>query len=820
MSNPGNRVLSSRYRDARTLVRRVCRLPGEDRVQFKEKVARLREHFEQFNVDVSGLCQWFMGLRKAHAAADAANLATAPAGFGLLGDFLLEPDLDDVEADEAERDRWRLAVFDAVAGCRKLTALAGQAAPPALCAAIDAAARDGPHTNSRNVAMKRLFERLRTLDSAHRLVLLKSAAEWIIARYRRSVENWARQHEEWRKEKDAWESKHPELTPEVRERFTQVFRSLVWDKDKPPGVRNKKPRICPYERLKGNLDNCIYAGQKGHGPLCLKYDQFKETWNTPSRKFNDKGFEKDAAQFLAARKDGVRRHEVLKGIFRGKPADEQRFTSNLKAYLRALNLNEDTLVKHGRLPHCLRIGETFEKSKCEWNPHTELCKQYKRALDHSDNGFDEETLKLEPLYRDWRRNYLAGPRKPVFRYPSSRDLPMPKIFGAGFHEIDFDRSIVRLRLDGMPAGQGVEFGFTPWPRGYKPSRDEIKAAGRVTSVHVHFIGTRARLGFRFSVPPKASRFACSQDELDELRSRRFPRQAQDQEFLDAARRRLLDSFTGGPQAARRELRLLTVDLGENGARAAVYEGLTFKTDLPLTIVKIDRLYPALPDHREADAHGRPEDPKRTFDKNDPRGLRKEHVGRHLDRIAQKTAEITQHPRRRPPVPETVTPGDHDLRGLKRHTAWMIRDWVRLNAAQIVKAAEKHGCDLIVFESLRGFRPPGYDKLGLEPERKKRWLAMFAYGRVRRKVIEKAVERGMRVVTVPYFKSSQVCSECGAVQENTGRLRKNKEVRKFICEKKACAVELNSDLNAARVLARVFWGEVTLPSPDTKAVRRT
>lgn len=820
MSNPGNSVLSTRYRDARTLVRRVCRLPGEDRAPFKEKVARLREHFEQFNVDVSELCQWFMGLRKAHAAAHAANAATSPAGFGPLGDFLLVPALDGVDADESECDRWRLAVFDAVAGFRDLTAPIREAVPPALHAAIDATARNGPHTNPKNVAMKRLFERLRTLDSAHRLVLLKSAAEWVVARYRRGMENWVRQREEWEKEKTAWETARPQLTPEVRERFTQVFRSLVWDRDKRPGVTNKRPRICPYERLKGNLDNCIYAGQKGHGPLCWKYAGFKKTREEQFSRFNDRGFEKDAAEFLARRKDGVRRHEVLRQMFRGRSADEQRFTDNWSAYLRALSLNEDTVVEHGRLPHCLRIGETFEKSKCEWNPHTELCKQYKRALDNPDNGFDEETLRLEPLYRQWRRDYLAGPRKPSFRYPSSRDLPMPKIFGAGFHEIDFDRSIVRLRLDDMSAGQWIEFGFTPWPRGYKPSRDEIKAAGRVTSVHVHFIGTRARLGFRFSVRPKPSRFTCSQDELDELRSRCFPRQAQDQQFLDAARQRLLDSFPGGAEEAKRNMRLLAVDLGETGACAAVYQGTTHQTDCPLAIIKINRLYAGRPDALEPDVKGRPSKEKRKFDKGDPRGVRKEHVARHLARIAQKTAEITQHPRRQPAVPQTVTPGAHDLRSLKRHTAWMIRDWTRLNAAQIVKVAEDQRCNLIVFESLRGFLAPGYDKLCPKEEDKKRWLAMFAYGRVRRKVVEKAVERGMRVVTVPYYKSSQVCSTCGAVQENTNLHRENKRDRKFICEKNTCAVELNSDANAARVLARIFWGEITLPSPDEKTVRRS
>ena len=47
----------SRYRQARTLVCRLCRLAGEDPGAFKQKVARLRDHFERFNVDASELCQ-------------------------------------------------------------------------------------------------------------------------------------------------------------------------------------------------------------------------------------------------------------------------------------------------------------------------------------------------------------------------------------------------------------------------------------------------------------------------------------------------------------------------------------------------------------------------------------------------------------------------------------------------------------------------------------------------------------------------------------------------------------------------------------------
>jgi transposase len=147
---------------------------------------------------------------------------------------------------------------------------------------------------------------------------------------------------------------------------------------------------------------------------------------------------------------------------------------------------------------------------------------------------------------------------------------------------------------------------------------------------------------------------------------------------------------------------------------------------------------------------------------------------------------------------------------------MIRDWVRLNARQIIDAAINNACDVIVLESLRGFLPPGYDNVGYQARQKKARLAMFSYGLIRRKVAEKAVERGMRLVVVPYHCSSQFCSACGCRQQNIGRLKKNKQQRLFHCECASrkegctCATRMNSDSNAARVLARVFWGEIDLP----------
>jgi hypothetical protein len=202
-----------RYETARTLVRRLCRLPGEDKTAYRAKVRRLREHFERFNVDVAELCQWWMTLRKKF------DDPQTPERFGTLGDFLLEPSIADTEADEKTRDRWRLAIFDAVAGFSHQVHLQDAVLPDNLRKAITQATQE-----PRNNTTAKLFDRLAKLEKPHRLVLLKSAAEWIVARYQRGMANWLRQHEEWEKEKHEWEQQHPELTPDIRERYNAIYR--------------------------------------------------------------------------------------------------------------------------------------------------------------------------------------------------------------------------------------------------------------------------------------------------------------------------------------------------------------------------------------------------------------------------------------------------------------------------------------------------------------------------------------------------------------------------------------------------------------------
>src|SRR5690606_39378467 len=70
---------------------------------------------------------------------------------------------------------------------------------------------------------------------------------------------------------------------------------------------------------------------------------------------------------------------------------------------------------------------------------------------------------------------------------------------------------------------------------------------------------------------------------------------------------------------------------------------------------------------------------------------------------------SSHLRSKHGAPADATQRNHDFRNLKRHVRWMIRDWVRHNVSQIIAAAERHQCDLIVFESLRNQKVPGYER---------------------------------------------------------------------------------------------------------------
>jgi len=750
----------TRYGESRTLARGLCRLPGQTREEFKQNVRELRRHLERFNLDASELCQWLMGLRPGGKHGGESTQA--------FWEFFLNPAKSLNDEDKGKTDEVRRAAFDVVAGWSAKDCLDEYSLEPPLPESVRAV-KKLPLTPT----AKNLFERIRNYEDGHRALLLKAVAEWVDARYWSGVQKQKPRYDAWHKEKDEWEKKHPELTEEARDKFTEIFRQM--------GVRDKRARVCSWERLKGSRDNCEYAGErvgkKNHAPLCAKYKKFfNEYSKKPHVGKNFKShFVENAKKYLKDKKTG--RQPSMKESLRQK-----WFPGAWEEYRKAIGVDEKTILnKHnGCLPHCVEFGDDVD---CEHNKHTDLCRQYKSGLDNRP-----ELQEVEGLYREWRGLYLSGPKKPSFRYPSSKALPMPKIFGKGFYRADFDRSVLELRLEGMPKGEFLSFGFKPWPEDYSPQPGETE----ITSVHINFIGTRGRAGFRFSTPHKQSRFGISQDELDELRSRVYPRQAQDGEFLKEARQRLLSSFTG----AEGDLKMMAVDLGTGGGGAVLFKGREYIETVPLKVVKIDELFERRPDK----INGK-EVPVGS-------GLNVEHAGRHLEKWAEKASKVAQKRSENKNKAGASGLGSHDLRRLSLHMRRMYKDWVRLNAKQIIETADNNSVDLIVFESMRGFSVPGRDKLGEKFEKEKRRKAFWSHGRIRHKVKEKAVERGMRVIGVPYFKSSQICAECRAPQENHGLWTKNKTKKLFKCEK--CRHESNSDENAARLLGRVFWGEIELP----------
>lgn len=751
----------TRYSESRVLVRGLHRLQGESRAEFKAKIGRLRQHFKQFNLDVSEICQWLMSIRP-----DGKYEGNETKAFW---DFFLEPEdyLDDDFRNKA--DRIRRIIFDICAGLDIDKDISKFIEKREITGSIDYVA--SKHHSSNH---SKLFLRLSQYRAIHRQILLKASAEWVTARYQRGFDNWVRHRKEWEKEKEVWEKEHPTLNEEIRLQFNNIYSEF--------GIREKKPRICDWERLKELKDNCLYAGEwiygKRHSELCAKYNDFIRSYSGDKKigKNVKRYFVKNTNDYLRLKKNlsGKPVVYIMQKFLERNPS-ARWFPDVWQKYLRDMNIDEKTIIDCGTtLPHCTLFASDKD---CEFNKHTEKCILYRNNL------IDKEVLQsFETLYREWRVKYLSGPRKPSFRYPSSRDLPMPKIFGKDFFRIDFENSIFELRMDNMVEGQFIPFGFKPWPPDYKPQPHETE----ITSVHINFIGNRARAAFRFQVSHKESGFKISQDQLDILRSRKYPRQAQDQKFLNEARDSLCKSFVGEPE---KEMKILTVDLGDRGGYGAIFHGRTYKESFPLKIIKIDKLYEALPKRKAKDNYGK-------------KGLIKEHVGRHLETWSEGAARIAEKRNS-----DIMTLGKHDMRRLGLHIRWMLRDWVRLNASQIIEMAEQNIIDLIVFESMRGFNAPGRDKV--DPDKKLR-LAYFAFGRIRHKVVEKAVEKGMRLITVPYLKSSQYCARCGKKQEDQKKWSANKRKRLFICENKGCPNKCNSDENAARVLGRVFWGEILLP----------
>ncbi len=735
--------LPTKYSESRTLSRSLHRVGEQPHTEFKSNILRFRKHFEQFNLDVAEICQWLMGIRPGGKHGHT--------GTDIFWNYFLVP-VPPAGQEDADPDRCRRILFDSVSGIAPISS-------------ID---EIGPTEELRNTVRRMaefprqsivasLFKRLGGYGITLRQIVLRSAADYIIAHYQRGVENWERQHAEWAKEKEAWEKRNPELTPEIRTRFNAIFKAM--------NIRDKRPRICSWAILKENRDDCRYAGihrgKQNHTALCIKYAKFL----------------KDSAKDINVRKYFM---SNLRDYLAGKKVNPnaRHFDKQLKTYLATLEVSLDTVKQwQGKFPHCLKLDDS---KPCSFNKHTDLCLKYKELLSK-----EPDLQPLDAKYREWRRYYLSGPQKPSFKYPSAHTLPMPKIFGAGFYKTDFARSVVSLRLEDMAEGKFLDFGFRPWPKDYSPKPEEAD----ITSVHVIFTGTHAHVGFRFKTKHLKSRFGVTQEEIDILRRHKYPRESQDQLFLDEAKQLLENSFTRGPEHAGP--RIMAVDLGTTGSAVAIFDGDRFIETIPIANSKLGLT--------------RPKEKMQGDKDNKAPGLTAAHLGEHIKTWSKHAAVIAEQ---RSAPGRTGEIRNHDMIRLALHMRWMIKDWTRANTAAITHLAKSNKADLIVFESMRGWSAPGRDRM--DQDKKKKRQAFFAAGKIRHKTTEKAVELGMRTVTVPYRKSSQYCSSCYAEQKDKKKFENNKRKHLFICDNPGCGNKMNSDANAAKIIGLVYLGKVKLP----------
>ncbi|MFN3821910.1 MAG: zinc ribbon domain-containing protein, partial [bacterium] len=521
--------------------------------------------------------------------------------------------------------------------------------------------------------------------------------------------------------------------------------------------------------------NCLYAGKiwksKRHSLLCVKYFRFIDkisqykTFQKWSREIK-KEFPEHAEHYLQKRKDNSTYSidQYCLDLKREHNKIRSWVPEVWNSYKKEMGLEEEYLLNHAQLPHCKKPSDD-----CTHNPHTDKCVKYRKLI--IEKGMTKEEWELDREndgYREWRKSFLTPPKRPVISYPSARKGGS-LIFGKGFFKVDWEQSMVGLRLfDYRSRYEFIWLGFKPWPKNY---RFPIPSTDNLTSVCINVVGTRLKVGFAFRISLNPSRFTFTQDELDRIREKQYPPKPDEYRFPAEVREFILKGFTGQPE----QLKLVAVDVGDKKACAVLYEGTEFQKSAHLKILKLDKTLNALDiDEKAQDAISK------------KRGLTLEHLSKHIEQYRKKQKEIAQHrseksPSRTPPL------RSGDLRELSLHMRWMVEDWARHHASQIVRQAKQWQADLIVLESLRGFSPPGYDQLN---EKKKRRLAFFAFGKVRTRVKQQAEELGMRVVTAPYKMSSQVCSSCGKKINNKSQWEKNKSRGFFHCE--YCQNKFNSE----------------------------
>jgi len=104
--------------------------------------------------------------------------------------------------------------------------------------------------------------------------------------------------------------------------------------------------------------------------------------------------------------------------------------------------------------------------------------------------------------------------------------------------------------------------------------------------------------------------------------------------------------------------------------------------------------------------------------------------------------------------------------------------------------------VIVVEDLAGIHTRAMRRIRRNNKQSRRLLHSWSFARLRALLSYKAEAKGCRVVGVDPRWTSQMCSRCGHIHPSN---RRSQSV--FRCQ--ACGFELNSDLNAARCIARKY-----------------
>lgn len=125
-----------------------------------------------------------------------------------------------------------------------------------------------------------------------------------------------------------------------------------------------------------------------------------------------------------------------------------------------------------------------------------------------------------------------------------------------------------------------------------------------------------------------------------------------------------------------------------------------------------------------------------------------------------------------------------LKHLRERETRLMKNVNHVVSKQIIETAMQYKVPLIAMENLTGIRERTTVK------KKQRYgHSSWAFRELQSFVEYKAKEKGLQIIFVNPAYTSQTCSRCGHIEKS------NRKGRNFVC--KACAFELNADLNASR-----------------------